>query len=263
MRLKKKGKTMHREENEAIREANRAIRRNAPKKKRKLRKVALGICVGLVTIIAARAGLAHVNIAELPKPVQTATYYFMQGTDMAKGGFEEFGDFVVSKASSLNDKLSQKQDGDVRYSKTQHTDENGVTSTTEAMSVNLSGLVKNRTEDGGLDYSAFVNGEKVTGHLDAETMKDINNSETVSAIAMDIARNMNGNEQATVDVLQEEQDTPTVKQAQQENAATDVDGQGKTSTTITPQISKEQAQAYIEAGRPGNIFDFIKSQNSH
>ena len=102
MRLKKKGKTMHREENEAIREANRAIRRNAPKKKRKLRKVALGICVGLVTIIAARAGLAHVNIAELPKPIQTATYYFMQGTDMAKGGFEEFGDFVVSKASSLN-----------------------------------------------------------------------------------------------------------------------------------------------------------------
>ena len=253
---------MHREENEAIREANRAIRRNAPKKKRKLRKVVLGIGLGLVTIIAARAGLAHVNIAELPKPVQTATYYFMQGTDIAKGGFEEFGDFVVSKASSLNDKLSQKQDGDVRYSKTQHTDENGVTATTEAMSVNLSGLVKNRTEDGGLDYSAFVDGEKVMGHLDAETMKDINNSETVSAIAADIARNMSGNDQTAVDILQEGQNTQTIKQAQQENTAADVDGQGKTSTKIPPSISKEQAQAYIEAGRPGNIFDFIKSQNS-
>jgi outer membrane biosynthesis protein TonB len=72
----------------------------------------------------------------------------------------------------------------------------------QRVSVNISGMNYEKTEDGGYDYTAVVNGEQVTGHLEAEDVGKVPEGRSPnvtqqwlraninSAIAKDVSENM-------------------------------------------------------------------------
>ncbi len=173
-------KTAGKEQTRSAEQQNNQPTEQQPKaektKKQKKPKKHLGLKIAtcLLICLAASHGLKNVDVSQQSQPVQTAYHYFMTGTNVVQDGIGKGVDFVVSKVSSLNEKLSQKQekqDEQAPYTKTEITDEQGNTTVQENFSYSIYRLTKQKNQDGGLDYSCYLDKEctqQMTGHLSAE-----------------------------------------------------------------------------------------------
>jgi hypothetical protein len=197
------GKNTEKEQTQSAEQQKNQPTEQQPKAEKTKKHLGLKIATCLLIWLAASHGLKNVDVSQQSQPVQTAYHYFMTGTNVVQDGIEKGVDLVVSKVSSLNEKLSQKQEKQneqAPYTKTETTDEQGNTTVQENFSYSIYRLTKQKNQDGGLDYSCYLDKEctqQMTGHLSAEDLSQVDSyspslKDTIigSLIQEDIQRQM-------------------------------------------------------------------------